>query len=151
MSLFNEMLAASPEAGKAFREGVQPVAAGEYRLIVGEFKVIPERKSMVLKFMIDSKGDGSPSEHDGRAVDLWLNFGSAQGAAIAHDKCRSLGLVEDDFQDDAGGKLPVVLLVRAIVTMKADSNGVNKNDIGKILEIVSREPQATQTDSLEAY
>jgi hypothetical protein len=150
-SAFRQILESSPEAAAAFRDGIQPIPAGEYRLLCGEFKAIPDRKALVLKFLVDGKGDGSPSGFDNRSVDLWLNFGSVMSAAIARDKCQALGLDLDDFSDDATGKIPAIITVRAIITQGLNPQGVARNDIGKILEIVSREPQSVQVDSLEAY
>ena len=54
----------------------------------------------MLKFVIDSKGDGSSTEFEGRAVDHWLSSRGETAVVIAGIMLKKLGLTEDDFEDD---------------------------------------------------
>ncbi len=133
------------------RDGLKPIPAGEYRLGLSKFKSL-ESGSVVLKFIIASKGDGSPSELEGRSVDHWLSNNSDQAAAMAGIIMRQLGLDENSFDDDATGLLPEILLVRANVELKPPyNNKPPEPQIKKILEIVDRTPQASGFDDVEVF
>ena len=150
MSYFDQMVNSSAEIQAAFENGIQPIPTGEYRLILGDFKSLPERKSVVLKFFVSANGDGSETEYKGRSVELWLNFGSATTANIARTKTKDLGLNSESFKDDLTGKLSEIITLRA--TVKQDKNpktGAVQNAIAKVVEIISREPQDVELDSLE--
>jgi hypothetical protein len=152
MSYFDEMVSSSSEIQSAFENGIQPIPTGEYRLILGDFKSLPERKSVVLKFLVLANGDGSETEYKGRSVELWLNFGSATTANIARSRTKDLGLSSESFRDDVTGKLSEIISLRA--TIKQDRNPKTdavQNAIAKVLEIITREPQDVEVDSLEAY
>ena len=152
MSIFDEMIESSPELLDAYENGVRPIPAGEYRLVLGDFKAIRERKSLVLKFLVLAKGDGSDTESRGRSVDLWLNYGQAKTVVIARERESKLGLSRASFADDTTGKLPEIITVRALVGVDTNpKTGVAQNAVGKIIEIISREPQDVEVDTLEAY
>lgn len=148
MSLFKKAFAAH---SAILRDGLTPITAGEYRLVLSKFKSL-ESGSVVLKFVVDSKGDGSPTEFEGRAVDHWLSSKGEKAVEIAGILLKKLGLTEDDFDDDVSGLLPEILLVRANVDYKPPyGDKPAEIQIKKILEVVDRTPQSVETDTLGEY
>jgi len=136
----------------AFENGEKPVPAGEYRLLIGRMRSLRDYGKAVIEGIISANGDGTETEHKGRVIELWLNFTSSKSAAIAGQRCRQLGLSVDDL-DGAGtdGRLPKVVLVRAIATEIEGKDGIVRNELGKIIEVLQTESQATRSDTLEAY
>lgn len=123
----------------AFDNGLPLLPPGEYVLLAGTFRVLHESRRAVIACLVESGPDGEDCA--GHEIPMWLMTGTKQAAAIAGERLRSLQLSMDDFEDE-NGKLPRIVRFKGVVKASVGRDGVTRNEIGKIVEVLGTEEQS---------